>query len=151
MERNQIVNTLNDLIETCHDGEYGFNACAEHAGSVQVRELFRARALDCVNAARELQDMVQQHGGSPDEGGTARGALQRGWVAVLGTLGGNSDKHMLEAAERGEDSALASYRKALRSDGLPPNVRALIERQMVGVQRNHDQIRHLRDLARAEA
>lgn len=151
MERNLIVSTLNDLIETCYDGEYGFNACAEHAASVEVRELFRARAMGCQNAARELQELVQQQGGSPDEGGTTKGALQRGWVAVLGTLAGNSDKRMLEAAERGEDSALASYRKALRNDGLPPTVRAIIERQLLGVQHNHDEIKKLRDVARAEA
>jgi uncharacterized protein (TIGR02284 family) len=149
--QHHIVNTLNDLIETCKDGEYGFDACAEHTQSGDVRDLFRSRAQDCRAAAQELQNLVRQHSGTPDEGGSTRGALHRGWVAVLGTIAGNSDQRMLEEAERGEDGALARYRKALRNEELPSLVRAVIERQMAGVQRNHDQVKALRDRARAEA
>jgi hypothetical protein len=46
--------------------------------------------------------------------------------------------------------ALASYRKAADTN-LPTELRALVERQMQGVQRNHDQVRALRDRARATA
>ncbi len=33
MDNKEVVSTLNDLIETCKDGEYGFRECAEHAKS----------------------------------------------------------------------------------------------------------------------
>jgi len=145
MHNDSIVKTVNDLIETCKDGEYGFQACAEHTRTTELRNLFKARALECLTAARELQNIVVEHGGEPDEGGSARGALERGWISVLGTVAGSSDHRMLEAAERGEDLALARYRKALRDDTLPPLVRALVERQMAGVQRNHDEVKRLRD------
>jgi len=145
MHNDSIVKTVNDLIETCKDGEYGFQACAEHTRTTELRNLFKARALECLTAARELQNIVVEHGGEPDEGGSARGALERGWISVLGTVAGSSDHRMLEAAERGEDLALARYRKALRDDTLPPLVRALVERQLAGVQRNHDQVKALRD------
>jgi uncharacterized protein (TIGR02284 family) len=67
---------------------------------------------------------------------------------VKGTLAGYSDKAMLEECERGEDAALARYRDALKED-LPPTCRTVVERQYEGVKRNHDQIRTLRDRARA--
>ena len=54
---------------------------------------------------------------------------------------------MLEECERGEDAAVARYRKALKEE-LPPDVRSLVERQAEGAQRNHDQIKQLRDEAR---
>lgn len=149
LDNRNVVSTLNDLIETCRDGEYGFATCAEHAQSEQIRGLFRNRAQDCRAGALELQNLVRECGGTPDEGGTATGAMHRGWVAVLGTVAGESDKRMLEEAERGEDAALARYRKALREDDLPPTVRNVIERQMGGVQRNHDQVKALRDRATA--
>ena len=57
---------------------------------------------------------------------------------------------MLEEAERGEDNAKARYSKALQKD-LPQNVRLVVERQMQGVQRNHDQVKMLRDQLRAGA
>jgi uncharacterized protein (TIGR02284 family) len=147
MSNDDIVDTLNDLIETSKDGEYGFNACAKHTASEELREVFHERAQECRVAAEELQPYVTQYGGKPDQRGSASGALHRGWVAVRGSLAGYSDKAMLEECERGEDAALARYRKALKDD-LPEQLRALIQRQELGVQRNHDQIKALRDRAK---
>jgi uncharacterized protein (TIGR02284 family) len=149
MDHDTLVNLLNDLIETCKDGEYGFGTCAKHAASAEIRQVFTQRAADCRDAARELQSLVKSESAAPDTSGSALGAIHRGWVSVLGTVAGNSDKRMLEEAERGEDSAVASYRKALREIDLPPDVRAVLERQMAGAQRNHDQIKALRDRAEA--
>jgi uncharacterized protein (TIGR02284 family) len=149
MDNEHVVNILNDLIETCKDGEYGFDTCAQHAATPETQQLFSQRAGQCREAAQELRSLVLQHHGAPDDGGSATGALHRGWVAVIGTVAGASDKRMLEEAERGEDAALARYRKALREEGLPVEVRSVIERQMAGVQHNHDQIKVLRDQARA--
>jgi len=149
MDHDRLVSLLNDLIETSKDGQYGFDTCAKHASSAELRQLFAQRATDCRNAARELQSLVKTENAAPDTSGSAIGAMHRGWVAVLGTVAGNSDKRMLEEAERGEDSAVASYRKALREIDLPADVRATLERQMAGVQRNHDQIKALRDRAQA--
>ena len=60
-------------------------------------------------------------------------------------LNANADHSVLAECERGEDSALARYRAALAADGLPLEVREVIERQCTGVQANHDRIRQLRD------
>jgi uncharacterized protein (TIGR02284 family) len=149
MSNDDIVDTLNDLIETCKDGELGFNACAKHVASTNLQELFARRATECRIAADELQTLVAEYGGKPDTGGSATGAMHRGWVAVRGSLAGYSDQAMLEECERGEDAALARYRAALKSDTLPEAVRALVARQQMGVQANHDQIKRLRDIARA--
>lgn len=149
MDNERVVGILNDLIETCKDGEYGFDTCAQHAATAETQQLFARRAAQCRDASQELHSLVLQHHGTPDGGGSATGALHRGWVAVIGTVAGASDKRMLEEAERGEDAALARYRKALREEGLPVEVRSAIERQMAGVQQNHDQIKLLRDRARA--
>ncbi len=55
---------------------------------------------------------------------------------------------MLDECERGEDAALARYRKALK-ETLPADVRSILERQYQGAQRNHDQIKALRDALKA--
>ena len=67
---------------------------------------------------------------------------------VKGTLGADSALSMLEECERGEDAAVARYRKALKED-LPADVRAVIQQQADGAQRNHDEIKRLRDQMRA--
>lgn len=150
MKDTRTINTLNNLIETCKDGEYGFKASADHAVDPQIKSLFTARAEDCRRAAAELQTIVMQQGGKPEDSSTATGAAHRGWVAVKGTLAGYTDLAMLEETERGEDAALARYRSALKDD-LPADIRSVVEAQMQGVQRNHDQIRALRDQHKAAA
>lgn len=150
MKDTHTINTLNKLIETCKDGEYGFKASADHAVDPQIKQLFDARAQDCRRAAAELQTLVVQRGGKPEDSGTASGSVHRGWVAVKGTLAGYSDLAMLEETERGEDVALKAYRDALKED-LPIEIRSIVEAQLQGVKRNHDQIRTLRDQHKATA
>jgi uncharacterized protein (TIGR02284 family) len=149
-DRDDVIDALNDLIETCKDGEYGFKACAEQAKRPDLKSLFMQRADDCRGAAQELAEQVRGLGGKPEEGGSAMGAVERGWVAVRAKLSTYDDKAVLEECERGEDNALARYRKALRKP-LPAGVKLIVERQLQGVQRNHDQIKMLRDQFRASA
>jgi uncharacterized protein (TIGR02284 family) len=144
------IDTLNDLIETSKDGEYGFRTSASYLKSAEIRQLFIRRADECSAAAAELQELVLRLGGSAQDGGSIAGAAHRGWVAVKGTLAGYSDLNILEETESGEDSALDSYRNALSTE-LPPDVRSTLERQFEGVKRNHVQVRALRDQARAAA
>jgi len=93
---DDIVETLNDLIATCKDGELGFTACAERVESPDLRQLFTQRAAGCRQAAEELRPFVIQYGGEPETEGSTSGALHRGWVAVRGSLAGFSDQAMLD-------------------------------------------------------
>jgi uncharacterized protein (TIGR02284 family) len=146
----EVADILNDLLENARDGEYGFRTCAEEVKSAEMKRLFSDRAASCAQAASELSQMILAQGGKPAEGGTAAGAMHRGWVHVKGMVGANSDLSMLEECERGEDAALARYRKALKYN-LPADVRGVVERQAEGAQRNHDQVKMLRDQARARS
>ncbi len=150
MTDDNTIDTLNKLIETSKDGEYGFRTSSENVRSTDLRQLFLHRAEECGQAARDLQAQVARLGGSAEDDGTMAGAAHRGWVAVKGTIAGYTDLAILEETERGEDVALKSYRSALGL-GLAPEVRSLVQRQQEGVQRNHDQVRMLRDQARSTA
>lgn len=147
MSNGDVIDVLNDLLETSRDGEYGFRDCAEKVEASAVKQVFNSRAVDCRQAADELVQLISRYGGTPAKGGTTSAAMHRGWVSVKAAIGVNSELSMLEECERGEDTALAHYRKALKKN-LPADVRSLIERQAQGAQRNHDQIRDLRDSAR---
>jgi uncharacterized protein (TIGR02284 family) len=147
---DEVVDILNDLLENARDGEYGFRTCAEEVKSPEMKRLFSDRAASCAQAASELSQIILAQGGKPAEGGTATGAMHRGWVHVKGAVGANSELSMLEECERGEDAAVARYRKALKRN-LPADVRSMVERQAQGAQSNHDQIKMLRDQARARS
>jgi len=143
-DNDEVISTLNDLLETCRDGEYGFSTSAEHTKTADLKSLLTRHAEECRTAGQELQALIRQLGGEAEEGGSVSGALHRGWVSVRGTLSGYSDQSMLDECERGEDVAVASYRKALKQD-LPPAIRSVVQKQAEGTQRNHDQIKALRD------
>lgn len=143
-----VVDVLNDLLENTRDGEYGFRACAEEVESPQLKQVFQNRSAECAKAAGDLVQLITRFGGTPDKGGTVTGAMHRGWVHVKGSVGANSALSMLEECERGEDAAVARYRKALKQD-LPTDVHAIVQQQAEGAKRNHDQIKQLRDQMRA--
>ena len=145
---DDVIDTFNDLLETCRDGDYGFRECAEHTKAHEIKTILNQRSEDCRSGATELQSLIVQMGGEADEGGSASAAMHRGWVAVKGTLSGYSDYAMLDECERAEDVALAQYRKALKQT-LPAKALTVVERQMQGVQRNHDQIKAMRDSLKA--
>jgi len=144
MSNDDVIDVLNDLIETCKDGEFGFQECAKHAKAAELKSVFATRGDECRRAAEELQAQVAACGGKPENSGTAAGAMHRGWVSARSALTGYDDHAMLEECERGEDVAVARYRKALKQS-LPEGIRSLVERQQQGAQRNHDQIKALRD------
>ena len=142
-----VVDVLNDLLENARDGEYGFRTCAEQVDNANAKQLFFTRAEGCRQAGEELMSLIRKYGGEPASGGTATGAMHRGWVQVKGTLGADSELSILESCERGEDTGIARYRKALKQS-LPSDVRTVVQKQADGAQRNHDLIRDLRNAAR---
>ena len=148
MDNDDVIDTLNKLIDTCKDGEYGFRTSAEHVRSEHLRSVFLERAESCRQGATELQQAVVRCGGEPDEHSSASGTLHRGWLGLKGMLTGDRDQAALNECERGEDAALARYREALKHD-LPSDIAEIVQRQYEGVKRNHDQIRSLRDAHRA--
>lgn len=150
MDDKDVADILKDLIENARDGALGFGECAKHVQSTELKSLLTERAAACERAAQELETCLAQYGGRPDAGGTAAGALHRGWVSLRGNLSTHTDLAMLEECERGEDAAVARYRSALQKE-LPPQVRELLQRHYEGALRNHDQVKALRERYRAQA
>ena len=62
-------------------------------------------------------------------------------------ISSHDEKAVLAECERGEDSAVATYRKALEAD-LPVDIRSVVVAQSAAVKTSHDEIRALRDSVR---
>lgn len=144
MDKDDVVSTLNNLIETCKDGEQGFKTCAENVKDSALRSYFNNRAQSCAASATELQTQVLLYGEEAETSSSMSGALHRGWVNIKAMITGSDDEAILDECERGEDVALKAYRDALQKD-LPPNVRSIVLRQYEGVQKNHDEVKALRN------
>jgi uncharacterized protein (TIGR02284 family) len=147
MDNKEVVSVLNDLIETSKDGEQGFRTCAEDIKNSELKALFVSRAQACASAANELQQVVRSLGGDPETSTSVSADIHRRWVDLKSVITGKDEESILDECERGEDVALKSYKKALSRE-LPSNVRSIVEKQFEGVQRNHDQVKALRNMAR---
>lgn len=145
------IDVLNDLIETSKDGQEGFKTCAEDIKHPELKALFVKRAADCATAAAELQAAVRSLGGDPETSTSVAGDLHRRWVDVKSMFTGKDEEAVLNEAERGEDHALKAYKEAIEKINKHNlvGIRDLVERQYHGVQRNHDQVKALRNQARA--
>lgn len=147
---DDIISTLNGLIETSKDGEEGFRSSAENVDDPRLKSFFLRRSEDVGTSVRELQDLVRSLGGEPVMSSSLGGALHRRWINIKTALSKNDTIAVLEETERGEDVALSTYRKAAEKD-LPTHVKFVVVRQLEGAKRNHDQVKQLRDAFRAEA
>ncbi|WP_263264488.1 PA2169 family four-helix-bundle protein [Pseudomonas sp. RIT-PI-S] len=148
--QKETIELLNDLIQTSKNGEAGFKDLAEHTKNEHLRSVFSSRATDTAQAAAELQQLVARLGGEAETDTSLAGDLHRGWLDVKAALTGHDDVALLNEAERGEDVAKKQYSKALEHTSLAQDARVVIQKQYDGVLRNHDQIKALRDQARAQ-
>ncbi len=148
MDENNAVSVLKNLIETCKDGQKGYQDAAEHVKRPDLRTYFTEQSAVRARFAQELQSELPTVG-EPDKkvSGSASSAMQRAWIDTKVALGGG-DRTILESVEKGEDNAKETYQKAL-SGALPSNVAEIVRRQATSVQHAHDKVRALRDTAAA--
>ncbi len=144
MEQKEIIDTLNQLIETSRDGDKGFSACAEESESVSLKSFFTISAIRCRDSVRALNDQVAIRGGTPEATGSAAGVAHRVWLDLRTAMSSHNDLTVLEECERAEDVARGIYGDALKQD-LPADLRELVQRQFDGVKANHDRVRMMRD------
>ena len=146
MDKDDVIATLNDLIETSRDGEEGFRTCADAVKSIQLKETFRQAAGRCAQAVSELQAKVRSLGGDPERRGSVSGSLHRAWVDLKSRITGMDETAVLAECERGEEVAQRTYQDALSKD-LPADVRSMVERQYHGVIQHQERVRQLRAAA----
>ncbi len=144
-QNKQSISTLNSLIETLKDGEEGFKQAADGVVDLQLKSLFNEYSRQRGRFANALQTQAQSLGESkPERSSSAEGALHRAWINLKSAVTRGNDHAILSECERGEDSAVKEYEKALNDD-LSPSLREIVSSQYSEVKNAHDRIRNLRD------
>ena len=147
---DEVISTLNNLIETCRDGQNGFQAAADGVKDSELKSLFYSYSQQRAKFVGELQDEVRRMGGDPETAGSVAASLHRGWMDIKSAVTGGDDGAIISECERGEDAAVSTYRDALDKD-LPASVRSIVERQFASVKEAHDRIRSLERSSGARA
>jgi uncharacterized protein (TIGR02284 family) len=140
---------LNNLIETLKDGQEGFKQAADGVSDPKLKSLFSNYSDQRSRFATALQSEARRHGETePETSSSATGALHRGWINLKSAITGGDEHAILAECERGEDSAVEEYKKAL-DDGLSPSAQDLVSRQFAEIKAVHDRIRSLRDATKS--
>jgi len=141
---DKVISTLNGLIETCKDGQEGFQTAAEGVERSDLKTLFYEFSQQRAEFAGVLQELVRSLGGDPEHSGSMSGAIHRGWIDIKSAVTGQDDEAILNECERGEDSAKDTYREAMEMN-LPANIADVISQQSQAILAAHNRIRSLRD------
>ena len=144
LSNDEIISTLNELIETCKDGQEGFKQAAEGVERSDLKSLFFEFSQQRAHFAGELQSIVQTLGGDPETSGSTAGAVHRGWINIKSAVTGKDEKAVLNECERGEDSATNTYKESL-GEPLPSYIAEVVRNQYDSVKMAHDRVKSLRD------
>ncbi len=139
MTNDDVISTLNGLIETCKDGQDGFKTAAEGVERSDLKSTFYDLGQQRAQFAGELQTLVRELGGDPETTGSISASLHRGWINIKSAVTGKDEAAILNEAERGEDSAKKAY----------TDVKSVVNKQSEAVLAGHDRVRDLRDSANA--
>jgi len=142
------TDVINELIQTCVDGQKGFEAAAKAVDDPSIKDELVGYSWQRQQFATELKTRLQAFGQKPDEGGSVAGAMHRGWMDLKSAVGANGVHSILAECERGEDEATKAYRKAMGA-ALPPEYTQVVETQFQTIQKTHDRIKALRDATEA--
>jgi len=142
IDNDNVISTLNGLIETCKDGQEGFRQAAEGVDNSELKTLFNTYSQQRAQFAAELQNEVRRLGGDPEKTSSTAGALHRGWINIKSAVTGKDESSIIAECERGEDSAVSTYEDALK-ENLPADIQTLLQRQFGQVKEAHDRIRAL--------
>jgi uncharacterized protein (TIGR02284 family) len=147
-EQKEITSTINTLIETLKDGQEGFKQAAEGVKDPQLKSLFNEYSQQRSRFATDLQNQAHSLGEpEPETSSSAAGALHRSWINLKSAVTRGDDHAILAECERGEDSAVEQYKKAV-DDNLSAQLREIVSRQYAEIKKAHDRIRNLRDAAK---
>ncbi len=148
VSNDDVISTVNGLIETCKDGQDGYKQSAEAVKNSDLKSAFYEFGQQRSQFVGELQTLVRELGGDPENSGSFSGTLHRGWINLKSVVTGQDDLAILNEAERGEDAAKNAYKEALEQN-LPANVSSVVQKQYAEVQTAHDKVRNLRDSSKS--
>src|SRR5882724_3891702 len=137
----RIIEELSDLIRINNDRIAGYEKAAheEVEHDPLVRNAFYRISSDSRSFVNDLHSEILRLGGSPVTHKTVSGKIYQFWLDRKVDYSGADPVALLAALEYGEESIQAAYELALSSEpDFPKNIRRLVEKQLLILQRLHE-------------
>lgn len=142
---------LNELIQLNNDRADGFEKVLADINdeNLDLKEIFEEYAAQSRRFIVELTELAAVRDGDADTGNTVAGTLHRVWIDVKALFGGTDRASILSEAERGEDAIKKAYHTTLTEGGLLGEAMDKVAAQSRSIDKAHDTIKALRDMAKA--
>jgi uncharacterized protein (TIGR02284 family) len=142
---DELIITLQSLVEICRDGNQGFKDAGDGVKDPKLRDLLHYYSEQRMNFSLELGRLVDKHFGDTNLTGTILGSLHRRWMDIRFGIIGSSTKGILTECLRGENAANKKYEEALARD-LPADVKKVLEYQHGEVKKVIENLTRLAEL-----
>ena len=151
MEANATQTLLNELLQTLKDGEKGYTDAVTDVEDQDLKQVFKKYAVQRDGYMTELEDQMHKLNLKAEEDSSITGTLHRAFFNLKAAITSKSRESILSECERGEDYAVKAYQTALKAENLPGQLKSIIEKQYQGVIQGHNEIKALRDAAKASS
>jgi uncharacterized protein (TIGR02284 family) len=148
MEAQATHALLKELIQTLKDGEKGYSEALTDVEDQDLKEVFKHYAVQRDGYLTELEDQMHQLNIKVEEDGSLTGAVHRAFINLKAAITSKSRESILNECERGEEYAVKAYQAALQAEGLPGQLKPIIEKQYQGIQEATNKIKSLRDASK---
>ncbi len=142
MDKSEICDTLNSVIETMRDGEEFYNEAKQMVDRPDLKGMFDHLAGVRASAVETLSGKVEAYGGKAASGGSAAGNLRRLFDKAKAMLSSDDTASLISSLEEAEDRALEELRTAVGQD-LPAADKQVLQGYLGEIQKSHDRMRKL--------
>ena len=138
------VTVLNTLIATLLDSVEGYTKAAGDIEDARLGTIFADRARERSEVAAQLQAVVAQQGGKPEDDTSTMGAIHRTFFDLKTAITGRDNEAIVAEVERGEDYLKAKFETAMKNADLSAPARAAVDTAWTSVRAGHDQMSQLK-------
>jgi len=127
---DNVVSSLQDLLERTYDAEAGYKKAVENAKSKHLIEFLKRRSAQRSQFANEIDFQLRKLNETPVESGSTKAALHRAWMDVKAFTRSTTDQAVLEECLRGEKASLETYKEILEDQNFNPEITKMLHEQM---------------------
>lgn len=112
-DREAVATALNRCVETAIDGQKNYGAAAADVRPQALKDAFRAYETQRAGFVAELQKEIASIGAWPENRGSARGALHRGFANARLIIEGHNEEAIITECMHGDANILRVYEQLL--------------------------------------
>jgi len=133
-QREQIENTLNELLIKCNDAKEGFIKAAGMVEDEGLKNFLMNKSEERIEFATDIENEIIGAGGEVNSTSSILSSIHRVWMEIQNTFTSDA-KVVLAECLRGEYAAKDDYSQASVAKGLPGSTRAMILRQREAIKK----------------